>query len=60
MTHKQLKHLAIAASNASAVQLTQVRGGSTDAMHHVRDGWIRDLYLTATNDTSDTRRVYVS
>ena len=27
--------------------LTRVRGGSAGAMHHVRDGWIHDLYLTA-------------
>jgi hypothetical protein len=26
---------------------TRVRGGSAGAMHHVRDGWIHDLYLTA-------------
>jgi hypothetical protein len=25
---------------------TRVRGGSVGAMHHVRDGWIHDLYLT--------------
>ena len=25
---------------------TRVRGGSTGAMHHVRDSWIHDLYLT--------------
>jgi hypothetical protein len=46
-----------AASKASAVPLTKVRGGSAGAMHHVRDGWIRDLYLTATSNTSDTTRV---
>jgi hypothetical protein len=46
-----------AASKASAVPLTRVRGGSAGAMHHVRDGWIRDLYLTATSNTSDTTRV---
>jgi hypothetical protein len=26
---------------------TRVRGGSVGAMHHVRDGWIHDLYLTS-------------
>jgi hypothetical protein len=25
---------------------TRVRGGSVGALHHVRDGWIHDLYLT--------------
>jgi hypothetical protein len=47
----------VAAFKASAVPLTHVRGGSAGAMHHVRDGWIRDLYLTATSNTSDTTKV---
>jgi hypothetical protein len=35
-----------AAAKASAAPLTMDRGGSVGAMHHVRDSWIRDLYLT--------------
>jgi hypothetical protein len=35
-----------AASKVSAAPLTVGRGGSVGAMHHVRDSWIRDLYLT--------------
>jgi hypothetical protein len=35
-----------AAAKVSAAPLTRVRGGSVGAMYHVRDGWIRDLYLT--------------
>jgi hypothetical protein len=34
------------AAKASAAPLTRVRGGSVQAMHHVRDSWIHDLYLT--------------
>jgi hypothetical protein len=34
-----------------------VRGGSAGAMHHVRDGWIRDLHLTATSGTPGTTTV---
>jgi hypothetical protein len=34
------------AAKTSAVPLTGVRGGSVGAMHHVRDSWIHDLYLT--------------
>jgi hypothetical protein len=34
------------AAKASAAPLTRVRGGSVGAMHHVRDRWIHDLYLT--------------
>ena len=34
------------AAKASAVRLTTARGGSAGAMHHIHDGWIRDLYLT--------------
>ena len=34
------------AAKASAVPLTQVRGGSVGAMHHIRDSWIHDLSLT--------------
>jgi hypothetical protein len=34
------------ASKASAAPLTRVRGGSVGAMHHERDSWIHDLYLT--------------
>jgi hypothetical protein len=45
------------APKASAAPLTMGRGGSVGAMHHVRDSWIRDLYLTATSSTSDTTRV---
>jgi hypothetical protein len=45
------------AAKASAAPLTRVRGGSVGAMHHVRDGWIRDLYLTSTSKTSDSTRV---
>jgi hypothetical protein len=45
------------APKASAAPLTMGRGGSVGAMHHVRDSWIRDLYLTATSNTSDTTRV---
>jgi hypothetical protein len=46
-----------AASKASAVPLTRVPGGSAGAMHHVRDRWIRDLYLTSTSKTSDTTSI---
>jgi hypothetical protein len=35
-----------ATAKAGAAPLTVGRGGSVGAMHHVRDGWIRDLYLT--------------
>ena len=35
-----------AAAKVSATPLTMGRGGSVGAMHHVRDGWIRDQYLT--------------
>jgi hypothetical protein len=35
-----------ATAKASAAPLTMGRGGSVGAMHHTRDGWIRDLYLT--------------
>jgi hypothetical protein len=45
------------APKASAAPLTMGHGGSVGAMHHVRDSWIRDLYLTATSNTSDTTRV---
>jgi hypothetical protein len=41
-------------SGGPSASLTRVRGGSVGAMHHVRDGWIHDLYLTATSNTSDT------
>jgi len=34
------------AAKASAAPLTRVRGRSVNAMHHVRDSWIYDLYLT--------------
>lgn len=34
------------AAKASAAPLTRTRGGSVGAMHHVRDSWIHDLYLT--------------
>jgi hypothetical protein len=34
------------ATKASAAPLTRARGGSVGAMHHVRDSWIHDLYLT--------------
>lgn len=46
-----------AVSKASGLPLTKARGGSAGAMHHVRDGWIRDLHLTATNNVADTTRV---
>ncbi len=45
-----------AGPKASAAPLTRVRGGSAGAMNHIRDGWIRDLYLTGTGATSDTTR----
>jgi len=44
-------------SKASAAPLTRVRGGSAGALHHVRDGWIRELHLAATSATSDATRV---
>jgi Spy/CpxP family protein refolding chaperone len=31
---------------SSTAPLTIGRGGSVGAMHHVRDSWIHDLYLT--------------
>jgi hypothetical protein len=34
------------AAKASAAPLTMGRGDSVGAMHHVRDSWIHDLYLT--------------
>src|SRR5271166_5736933 len=34
------------AAKAGAAPLTKSRGGSVGAMHHVRDGWVHDLYLT--------------
>ena len=34
------------AAKVSAAPLTADRGGSVGAMHHVRDSWIHDLYLT--------------
>ena len=33
-------------AKAGAAPLTRVRRGSVGAMHHVRDSWIHDLYLT--------------
>jgi hypothetical protein len=38
-----------AEAKASAAPLARGRGGSTGAMHHVRDSWIHDLYLTPTD-----------
>jgi hypothetical protein len=35
-----------AADKATAAPLVNGRGGSIGAMHHVRDGWIHDQYLT--------------
>jgi hypothetical protein len=35
-----------AATKATTAPLPGGRGGSAGAMHHVRDGWIHDLYLT--------------
>lgn len=44
-------------SKARAVPLTRMQGSSADAMHHVRDAWIRDLYLTAMSNAPETTRV---
>jgi hypothetical protein len=35
-----------ATAKASVAPLATARGGSAGAMHHVRDSWIHDLYLT--------------
>ena len=35
-----------AGARASAAALASVRVGSVDALDHVRDSWIHDLYLT--------------
>ncbi len=48
-THKDSETTITAndAAKAGAAPSTRVRGGgSVDAMHHVRDTWIHDLYLT--------------
>jgi hypothetical protein len=36
----------VAPLRASSNGALPVRGGSVQAMHHVRDSWIHDLYLT--------------
>jgi Spy/CpxP family protein refolding chaperone len=36
----------VPSAKATAAPLSSVGGGSLQAMNHVRDGWIHDLYLT--------------
>ncbi len=48
VAHKNAKATVtgVAAANAGAAPLATPRGGSVGTMRHVRDGWIRDPYLT--------------